>query len=73
MFQGWLLNALNFLFPAVAALLLLFSQHRLMRVTASYGPGELRNAFERHHKRLNIAIALLAAWLIVQYLPLLVV
>jgi hypothetical protein len=50
MFQGWLLNALNFLFPAVAALLLLFSQHRLMRVTASYGPGELRNAFERHHK-----------------------
>ena len=69
MFESWLLNTLNFFFPTMAALLLLVSQHRLMRVIAAYGPGESRDALKRHHRRVTIAISLLAAWLIIQYLP----
>lgn len=70
MFESWLLHALNHLFPAVATLLLFFAQIRLTRVTASYGPGELKRAFQQHHKRVTIAIGLLAAWLMLQYAPL---
>ena len=70
LFQGWLINALNFLLPTLAVLLILLSQLRLMRVTAALGTGELKQAFQRHHKRMTIAMALLALWLIVQYLPL---
>jgi hypothetical protein len=70
LFEGWLINALNFLFPSLAVLLILLAQLRLMRVTASLAAGELKLAFQRHHRRMTIALALLAAWLIVQYLPL---
>ena len=70
MFQSWLLNALNLLLPTVAVLLLFLSQQRLLRVTESLGPGELKRVFQRHHKRISIAMGLLAAWLVVQYLPL---
>ena len=70
LFQGWLINALNFLLPTLAVLLILLAQLRLMRVTAALGSGELKRAFQRHHTRMTIAMGLLAAWLIVQYLPL---
>jgi len=70
MFQNWLLNTLNFLLPTVAVLLIFLSQQRLLRVTASLGPGEVKRLFEQHHKRISIAIGLLAAWLMVQYMPL---
>jgi hypothetical protein len=70
MLQSWLLNVLNFLFPTLAVLLLLLAQMNITRVTGSLGPGEVKAVFRRHHKRLNIAIALLAAWLILQYAPL---
>lgn len=69
-FQNWLLNILSFLFPACAVLLLLLAQVNIARVTASLGPGEVKHVFQRHNKRLNIAIALLAAWFMVQYAPL---
>ncbi len=70
MFQDWLLNALNFLLPTVAVLLLFLSQQGLSRLTASLEPGELKRVFQQHHKRISIAIGFLAAWLVVQYLPL---
>ena len=70
MFETWLLNALNLFFPLVATLLILISQRSLLRVTSSYGPGEQKEALQRHHQKLSIAIALLAAWLLIQYLPL---
>ena len=70
MLQSWLLNVLNFLFPTLAVLLLLLAQMNISRVTGSLGPGEVKAVFLRHNKRLNIAIALLAAWLVVQYAPL---
>lgn len=70
LFHSWLINTLNFLFPALAVLLIVLSQMRLMRVASSLGAGELKQAFQRHNIRVTIAMGLLAAWLIVQYLPL---
>ena len=70
MFQTWLLNALNLLFPTVAVLLVFLSQQRLVRAVAHHGPGELRHVIETHHRRLSLVIGLLAAWLVLQYLPL---
>jgi hypothetical protein len=69
-FQAWLLKAANLLFPAVAVLLVLIAQNRLSRIVASLGPSEVRHALERHNRQVSIAMGFLAAWLILQYLPL---
>jgi uncharacterized membrane protein len=69
-FRNWLLNALNFLFPALAVLVIVIAQLRLARQAAALESGALKDALQRHNKRVTIAMALLAAWLVVQYLPL---
>jgi uncharacterized membrane protein len=69
-FQAWLLQAANLLLPTIAVLLLLASQQRLSRILAELGQGEVRHAFERHNRRASIAMGFLAAWLVIQYLPL---
>lgn len=73
MFENWLLHALNILFPTVAVFLMYVSQRRLLRLVESIGlPQEKLVVLGKHHKSMSIAMALLAAWLVVQYLPLIV-
>lgn len=71
MFQSWLMNSLNFLLPALAVLLITLYQHRLVRLIGALGHEDLKHLFEHHTKRMRIAMGLLSAWLILQYLPLL--
>lgn len=67
-FQNWLMNTLNVFFPTVAVLLIFVSQRRVLRVAASLGTsGETQAMLEKHLRRINLAMALLAAWLIIQY------
>ena len=72
MFESWLLNALNILLPTIAVLLIFVSQRRLMRMAQSFGASEQKQMFERQHNRVSIAMALLALWLVVQYVALIV-
>lgn len=69
MFESWLLNTLNVLFPTIAVLLIFISQRRLVRLAQS---PEQRAVFQKQHSRVSIAMALLAVWLVVQYLALIV-
>jgi hypothetical protein len=71
-FESWLLNALNVLFPTIAVLLIFLSQRRLMRVAQSIAASEQKTLFERQHNRVSIAMALLALWLVIQYVALIV-
>ena len=72
MFESWLLNALNVLFPTIAVLLIFMSQRRLTRMAQSFGAGEQKQMFERQNNRVSIAMALLALWLLLQYAALIV-
>lgn len=73
MFENWLLHALNILFPTVAVFLMYVSQRRLLRLVESLEVSEQKLvALGKHHRSMSIAMALLAAWLVVQYLPLIV-
>ena len=72
MFESWLLNALNILLPTIAVLLIFLSQRRMMRMSQAFGANEQRDMFERQHNRVSIAMALLALWLVVQYVALIV-
>ena len=72
MFESWLLNALNILLPTIAVLLIFLSQRRMMRMSQAFGANEQRQMFERQHNRVSIAMALLALWLVVQYVALIV-
>lgn len=72
MFESWLLNALNILLPTIAVLLIFLSQRRMMRMSQAFGASEQRDMFERQHNRVSIAMALLALWLVVQYVALIV-
>jgi preprotein translocase subunit SecG len=71
-FESWLLNALNILLPTIAVLLIFLSQRRMMRMSQAFGANEQRQMFERQHNRVSIAMALLALWLVVQYVALIV-
>jgi len=72
MFESWLLNALNILFPTIAVLLIFLSQRRLLRMAQSFAASEQKTLFERQHNRVSIAMALLALWLVIQYVALIV-
>ena len=72
MFESWLLNALNILLPTIAVLLIFLSQRRLVRLAQAFGANEQREMFERQNNRVSIAMALLALWLVVQYVALIV-
>ena len=72
MFESWLLNALNILLPTIAVLLIFLSQRRLLRMVQPFGASEQKAMFERQHNRVSIAMALLALWLVVQYVALIV-
>jgi hypothetical protein len=72
MFESWLLNALNILFPTIAVLLIFLSQRRLLRMARTFAASEQRTIFERQHHRMSIATALLALWLVIQYVALIV-
>jgi hypothetical protein len=71
-FESWLLNALNVLFPTIAVLLIFLSQRRLLRLAQTFGTGEQKALFERQSSRVSIAMALLALWLVIQYAALIV-
>ena len=72
MFESWLLNALNVLFPTIAVLLIFLSQRRLTRLAQSFGASEQKELFQRQNNRVSIAMALLALWLVLQYVALIV-
>jgi hypothetical protein len=70
-FENWLLHALNILLPTVAVILMYLAQRRLVaRVESLPVADQKLLMLGKHHKSMSIAIALLAAWLVVQYLPL---
>jgi hypothetical protein len=41
-----------------------------LRLAQSFGASKQGRIFEKHHRRLSVAIALLAGWLVIQYLAL---
>jgi len=65
-FENWLLNVLNYFLPTIAALLTFITARRLSGAGATYSPEELKKV----HQRLSLVVGLLAAWLVVQCLPL---
>lgn len=68
MFENWLLNSLSVFLSTVAALLIFLAHRQLpMAVASLAGYEKLR--FEQQHRRLSIALGLLAAWLVIQCLP----
>lgn len=69
MFESWLLNTLNVFFPTIAVLLIFISQRRLVRLAQS---PEQKAVFQKQHSRVSIAMALLAIWLVLQYIALIV-
>jgi hypothetical protein len=72
-FENWLLHALNVLLPTIAVFLMYLAQRRLMaRVASLPVPEQKLLMLGKHQKSMSIAMALLAAWLVVQYLPLII-
>lgn len=69
MTTSWVLNAIG-LFAVTAGALLMFLSLRDPKFVAEFTTPEAKRAYEKHRRLSIVAIGLIAAWLVVQYVGL---
>ncbi len=73
MTTAWLLNAVGLLATTIGTLLILLYLWKDPRYAQDHLPPEGRVAYARHRRLLIVSVGLLAAWLVVQYLAVILV
>jgi hypothetical protein len=68
MTAAWVLNSVSLFATTVGALLIFLYLTQAPRLAGDGIPADVKQAFEKHRRMLTIAVGLLAAWLLVQYL-----
>ena len=68
MTAAWVLNSVSLFATTVGALLIFLYLRQAPRMVGDGIPADVKQAFEKHRRMLTIAVGLLAAWLLVQYL-----
>jgi hypothetical protein len=68
MTAAWVLNSVSLFTTTVGALLIFLYLTQAPRLVGDGIPSEIKSACEKHRRMLTIAVGLLAAWLLVQYL-----
>ena len=65
---AWVLNSVSLFATTVGALLIFLYLTQAPQLVGDGIPEDVKRAFEKRHRMLTIAVGLLAAWLLVQYL-----
>lgn len=73
MTAAWVLNSVSLFATTVGALLIFLYLTQAPRLVGDGIPAEVKKAFEKHRRMLTIANGLLAAWLLVQYLAVILI
>ena len=68
MTAAWVLNSVSLFATTVGALLIFLYLTQAPRLVGEGIPAEMKLACEKHRRMMMIANGLLAAWLVVQYL-----
>ena len=68
---SWVLNAVGLFAVTAGALLMFLSFRRAPRFVAELQTEEAKRAYEKHRRLSIIAMGLIAAWLVIQYVGLL--
>ena len=68
MTSAWLLNSVSLFATTVGALLIFLYLSQAPRLADNRVPAEVKQACQKHRRLLMIFVGLLAAWLVVQYL-----
>ncbi|MBI1942332.1 MAG: hypothetical protein HYS35_01600 [Betaproteobacteria bacterium] len=72
MTTAWVLNAIGLFAVTVGALLLFLHFRNAPRQIAESPTPEAQRAYEKHRRLSMIAMGLIAAWLVIQYIGLLI-
>ena len=64
----WLLNSIGLFLTTVGALLTFLYLRESPRFAEDFKTPEMRRAYERHQSLIKLAVGLLAAWFVIQYL-----
>jgi len=73
MTAAWILNTVGLLTTTIGALLILLYLWKAPRFAEDRLPPEGKRAYARHRRLLTVSVGLLAAWLVVQYLAVILV
>jgi hypothetical protein len=68
MTAAWILNSVSLFATTVGTLLIFLYLSQAPRMVGDGLPAEVKQACEKHRRLLKISVGLLAAWLLVQYL-----
>lgn len=68
MTSAWVLNSVSLLATTVGALLIFVYLSQAPRVADDAPSAEVKRAYQKHQRLLTISVGLLAAWLLIQYL-----
>ncbi len=68
MLTNWVLNTIGLFATTVAALLMFLHLRSLPRTVEELQTAEGKRVYAKHHKLATIGVGLLAAWLVIQYL-----
>jgi 3-dehydroquinate dehydratase len=71
MTMSWMLNAIGLFAVTSGALLMFLSLRNTPKIVAEISNPEARRAYEKHRRLSIVAVGLIAAWLLIQYVGLL--
>lgn len=72
MTTGWVLNILGLFLVTAGALLMFLHFRNAPRFVMELSTPEAKQAYERHRRQSVVAMGLIAAWLVLQYVGLLI-
>ena len=72
MTTAWVLNVLGLFFVTAGALLMFLYFRDSPKFTAELPTPEAKHAYDRHRRLSTVAMGLLAAWLVLQYVGFLI-
>lgn len=73
MSAAWVLNSVSLFVTTVGALLIFLYLTQAPRLVGDGIPAEVKLACEKHRRMMQIAVGLLAGWLLVQYLAVILI
>jgi len=73
MTAAWVLNSVSLFATTVGALLIFLYLSQAPKLAGDGIPAEVKRACEKHRRLLMISVGLLAAWLLVQYLAVILI
>jgi hypothetical protein len=68
MTMAWALNAIGLFLTSVGALLMFLHLRRTPPLAETASPADVRRAYQNDRRLMTIAVGLIAAWCVLQYL-----